>query len=46
MEPDEARPFVKQLEDNVGETVEVEVVVADDVISDLRLQLSAFGDEE
>ena len=45
MEPNEARPFADRLEDYVGETVEVDLVVTEDVISDLRLQLSAFEDE-
>lgn len=49
MAPEEALTFRQRVADHVGETVEVELLVSEDVLGDVDLQLSAFGlapDEE
>ena len=45
MPPGRAREFTADLRDHVGETMEVELLVSEDVIRDLELQLQAFEAE-
>lgn len=45
MEPGEARAFAETLRERVGETVEVELSVTEDVVRDVELQLEAFDDD-
>lgn len=45
MPPDRAREFTDRAADHVGETMEVELLVSEDVVADLELQLGAFDRE-
>lgn len=42
MAPDAARSFRAELDDHVGETVELEVAVTPELLEELDLQLEAF----
>lgn len=42
MPPARAREFTDELTDHVGETMQVELLVSEDVIDDLELQLQVF----
>ena len=45
MPPDRAREFTDRASDHVGEPMEVELVVSEDVIDELELQLRVFEGE-
>lgn len=46
MPPDRAREFADRASEHVGERMEVELLVSEDVVNDLELQLRVFeGDE-
>lgn len=42
MPPTRAREFTDRARDHVGETMQVELLVSEDVVDDLELQLDAF----
>ncbi|WP_336001626.1 hypothetical protein [Halorientalis halophila] len=46
MPPERARRFTETARENVGERMEVELLVSEDVVHDLELQLQAFADGE
>jgi len=45
MPPDRAREFTDCAREHVGEPMEVDLVVSEDVIADLELQLRVFEDD-
>jgi len=44
MEPPRARAFRERAADHVGETMELDVRVSEEMLEEIDLQLSAFGD--
>jgi hypothetical protein len=45
MPPDRAREFTDRASEHVGERMEVDLVVSEDVLADLELQLQVVEDE-
>jgi len=46
MPPDRAREFTDRASDHLGERMEVELLVSEDVVTDLELQLHVFEADE
>lgn len=46
MEPGRARRFRERAAEHVGETIELELQVSEELLEEMALQLSAFDDEQ